>query len=615
MNRSAIAKKKQDYKMYRISSVTLLIAVVIGFIFPTYARKTYIDKIIFDGNSTFKRNVLLLNMETKESGWFSKSIYSPLKLQSDIDAIKNFYINQGFISPEVSYDLIREKNKRKLDIRITIDEGGRVKIATINICQNPVIDKKILKTIVTKPGDPMIAQQILTDALALTDSVAARGYLMGVVNPDVVIDSIALKATLTFTVKPGPRIRVGGISITGLSTVHPDVVERELRFKRGDVLTLAKVTESERNLFMSQMFNFLSINPVIGDSAHELAAVDTSVPIRISVNQARYFSIDAGLGYSAYERIFGSLMVAYSNLFARGHTISLLGSASELDQRLEAGYTYPWLFSLPFNFNVNIYYERHDNLFFDVPLPYTGNFNGFTLSIGQNRYPQLSYNIQFDWENVIRIDAPEGVPEDFPQNNTRSIRGEVMYDVRDNIINPSKGIMNETVTEIAGFGGGLNKFVKIENAFRAYFTMFDSVLYLSSSITAGWAAPYGSSEVLPIQDRFYAGGPRSVRGYRLDELITTENGEPRGGNVELILNIIDIQFPLFWIIKGAVFSDAGYIWDSLQDVDLRDIKFTAGPGLRVVSPIGILRFDVGFKLDRLGERDSYRMYFDIGRPF
>jgi len=85
-----------------------------------------------------------------------------------------------------------------------------------------------------------------------------------------------------------------------------------------------------------------------------------------------------------------------------------------------------------------------------------------------------------------------------------------------------------------------------------------------------------------------------------------------GGNFELIMHLFDFQFPLFWWFRGAIFSDAGWIWPDAKSIDLGDIRYTAGPGLRLATPIGIVRFDVGFQVQRLGKSDSWKAYLDIG---
>jgi outer membrane protein assembly factor BamA len=174
--------------------------------------------------------------------------------------------------------------------------------------------------------------------------------------------------------------------------------------------------------------------------------------------------------------------------------------------------------------------------------------------------------------------------------------------------------VNEIAIELAGFGGGTNKFMKISNDLRGYKTI-DSTVLLSSALGLGYAFPYGASVSVPVQNLFYAGGPRSVRGYDLDHLVTDSAGNPIGGNVELVMHLLEIQFPLVWLIKGAVFSDAGYVWQDIRSVNLRDLKFTAGPGLRLITPIGILRFDVGFKLNRVGNNGLFKMYLDFGSAF
>ncbi len=610
--------KKQDYSEFKkrkvnvISSFFLIMLIVL--LSSIDAKKVRIEKIEFQGNSTFNDKVLLNLISSKESSLFKKHYFSPFTLSDDVNALTYFYQNQGFIKPEIKNSVIRNRKHDEIRIVFSISEGPRVSIGSILITPNLVLDTMHVK-LKSKKGDPFKMQQTIADASTLQDSIAAKGYLKGAVKPEVIIDSISYKAFITFNVNLGPKIRVSEIYVDGLKLVHSGVVERELEFKKGSILTSKEIKETEQNLFQTQAFNFLTIEPQIKDSLDQLTSGDTAVPVRISVSEAKFLTVGAGIGYSAYERLTLSLSTTYNNLFKRLHTVSFSANASDIEQRVEIAYGMPYVFNIPLSFIISAYYDRRGNLFFDVPLPFTGNFNGFTVSIGQNRMRYLSYQLQLQWENTINVNTPN--PDTIAavsDKNTRSIIGSIIFDKRNDIFYPTKGIVNQTSGEIAGFGGGTNKFIKIVNDFKTYIPI-GKRMNLASAVTFGYAVPYGSSELLPVQDQFYAGGPRSVRGYDLDFLITDAEGNPAGGNVELLFHLFEFQFPIVWILWGAVFSDAGYIWNDLRSVDLRNIKYTAGPGLRLVTPIGVIRYDIGFKLDQLGRRGSYKMYLDIGRAF
>lgn len=579
------------------------------------ARRVYIEKVEFQGNKTFDKKQLSSIVESKPSSLFHKSLYSSFTLNNDVAAITSFYASQGFISTRVTKDITRNNDRDRVKIIIKIDEGQRIYLASLSISSNIVIDEKCGGSISSRTGEPFQIIKINSDASALNDSLTSKGYLKGVVVPEVNIDSNDLKAYVTFGVYPGPRIRVGDVLIDGLKSVKSVVVKRELEFEPGEILTSKKITDTERNLYKTRAFNFLTIEPVIGDSVNTLPVKDTVVPVKILLSQAKFLSLEGGLGYSAYETFVVNFTATYANLFQRTHSISFQGNISGIEQRVDCIYGIPWIFSLPINLNFSAFYDRQVNLFYSLTLPYTGAFDGFTAALSQNRSLFLSYSVFLTWENTLWISSLNSdTLSDISNKDTRSISATLVFDKRNNAFDPTKGVVNEIAIEVAGFGGGTNKFVKISNDLRGYKTIGSSI-QLSSALRLGYAFPFGTSVALPVQNLFYAGGPRSVRGYDLDHLVTDEAGNAVGGNVELVMHLLEVQFPLVWLFKGAVFSDVGYVWQNIQSVNLKNVKFTAGPGLRFITPVGILRFDVGFKLNHVGNNGLYKMYLDVGRAF
>ena len=595
----------------------MMAGIIIFCINFSQANSLHTGSVDFRGNSTFNSDTLLSLMELKPSVLFWTTPFTKFKLEGDVQAIDIFYRTRGFLFPKITSAIKIDSSGNRVDITITISEGSRVKVTSVSLSQNDVFNNYNLSSLKSTPGEPLNYNFLNFDARWLTDRLTEKGYLKALVAPALMIDSAAYTASIVYSVKPGPRILVKDVSIAGLSTVASVVVTRELTFKPGDVLTSEEISKTERKLFLTRMFNFLEITALIGDSAYLLPPGDTAVPVIISVNQADYFSIEAGIGYGSYERLYLTLLLSYSNLFHQGHTIALNSNLSGFDQRTELVYTVPWIFMIPFQLSASAYYERHDTLLFSIPLGYEGEFRGFTLSVGRPFNERLSFNFAFDYEDVLRISVPnpDSLPGSVPRKNTRSILGNLSYDRRNNVFNPSKGFWNQFTLQVAGIGGAsYNQFVKFANDIRWYYTFSNNML-LSAGVVIGWESAYGASLNVPAQDQFYAGGPQSVRGFKLNELITTPSGNPKGGNVELILHVFDLQFPLFWLFYGAVFSDAGYIWQDIQSVNFSDLKITAGPALRLRTPIGMLRVDVGFQLQNLGQKDSYQINFEIGRPF
>jgi outer membrane protein insertion porin family len=144
----------------------------------------------------------------------------------------------------------------------------------------------------------------------------------------------------------------------------------------------------------------------------------------------------------------------------------------------------------------------------------------------------------------------------------------------------------------------------------------------ASALELGWGIPYGKTDSLPVQERFFGGGSQSVRGYKEGALRQIADTN-RSGNISVIAHVAEVKIPLFWWVEAAAFVDAGYIWirdDDHPDVFnfntfFRDLKWTAGPGIRINTPVAVLRLDVGFKLNKMRRENLAVIHLDIGNAF
>ena len=206
-------------------------------------------------------------------------------------------------------------------------------------------------------------------------------------------------------------------------------------------------------------------------------------------------------------------------------------------------------------------------------------------------------------------------------NYTSSIGGQLTQDARDNIYNPGDGyILNGGIQDAGGIFGGDKNFVK-GTATAAFYHTFFGRFVLELKGRAGWATAYGSSDAVPIYERFYAGGANTIRGYKERRVGPRDTGsdEPIGGDALLICNA-EVTFPIYEkILKGAIFYDVGNVWASTKDFIVGGgYKSGVGVGLRVNTPVGPFRLDYGYPIVKNESGDESKngeFYFSISRGF
>ncbi|MDR2729063.1 MAG: BamA/TamA family outer membrane protein [Chitinispirillales bacterium] len=576
-----------------------------------------VRSIEFSGNDTYSNKELRSLMELRSRN----APYTDFVMRSDLAALRSFYKSRGFQSALVTAQSVaRDSTNGRVRINIKVTEGPRIHISRVSVTpDNFLMTQGDLKKLSVKTGMPLTHSQLRADGRAIKEMLGHKGYLEAVVEPIIVFDSLERNAEVIFNIKEGPKIEVGKIIIEGNRGLADIVVRRELAFSGGDTLNLKSVQRSERRLYSTGLFNHVQIKPQFDTSAAGLESGDGTYNVAVHVTPSDFFRFQGGLGYSSDEAVRTSVSTSYRNMFTYGHRLTVGGKVSEITQNVEAVYSMPWLLYLPLQFDTKLYHHKYNN-----PKLYQGNFDGLRLSLGRQTDFYILYQVWSQWERVLWVKAPSediAGPRGVPANPTRSIGLGAGFDTRDNLFSPSKGIYSNAALEAAGvFGGNSNRFVKINFDNRVYNDLYKRY-YWASALRTGWVRPYGSSEAVPVQDQFYGGGSSTVRGFDVNKLAVFPNGDPFKGNFYIFANIIDVRFPLFWWINGAVFLDAGNVWSDFSDISsvkemFSDLRWAAGPGLRVDTPLKIIaRLDLGFKLDRKPGESAMVLHFDLGQPF
>jgi outer membrane protein insertion porin family len=543
-------------------------------------------------------------------------------MRSDLDALRAFYRSKGYGSAEINLDqAARDSTSGMVRILIGISEGPRTHVSEVRISAKRFEAKPSdIRRLATKAGRPLIHADVRQDGRRIKDGLGDRGFLEAAVDPVVFFDSTDNSAAVVFGVKEGPKAAVNNILLEGHEGIADWTVTRELTFRRGDTLNLKDVRRSERRLYATGLFNFVQIKTAFDSGSVALEQPDSAYNVRVSVVPGDFFRLQSGIGYSTDEGARVSVLTSYRNLFGYGHSVTLDGKASQISQRAEAVYLAPWAFYIPLYFETKFYYSRYDNA--DL---YRGIFDGVRFTVGHHTDYNILYNVWAQWENVQWVTAPaeDDMPDGVPEIPTQSIGGDLIFDNRNDAFNPTSGNYSHIGVEVAGvFGGNSNQFIKGTFDTRWYFNSRQRYFW-STALRIGRAEPYGESEFVPVQSKFYGGGSNTVRGFDVNKLAVMPNDDPLKGNFYVFANVIDIRFPLFWWINGAVFLDGGNVWPSYEEATLRgirslvdDLRWSVGPGIRVDTPIRLVaRLDMGFKLDRREGESPWVLHCDLGQPF
>ncbi|MBN1604498.1 MAG: BamA/TamA family outer membrane protein [Chitinispirillaceae bacterium] len=571
-------------------------------------KRWKVDDITFIGNKSYKKSTLISVMELKPSRLFSSTLFTEYKLNSDLNAIERFYNSLGFL------DVVAEKNKvfkdsseRNVDIEIVISEGDQYLVQEVQV-KNECIDSSDINLLNTKKEKPLLSSALLRDVDKIRELFMKKGKLKVSVTYTLDIDTTRHQVAVQFNINEGPRIIVDSVIVKGNKGLKDRIIERELDFAEGDTLSVNKIRKTEKRLYRTNLLSYVKVESVLSDSVAKIStAQDTSVAATVTVDEIDFFRIEAGAGYSTADKFRGYLVTSYGNLFSIGHKITLTGNLSQRIQNAEIRYGVPWLFLVPLRVDGAGYLANRTDT-----STYSGLTRRFEITAGQQAFTTFAYQLRFRWEDFLKnVNA----------NATQSIGLDLAWDTRNDLINPVRGFYNEFQFQVAGLSDKRSReFFKITTDHRVYWKT--GKVRWASSLQLGWGEPYGKTDSLPLQERFYGGGSQSIRGFP-ESGLRHAAGDNLSGNVSVIAHLLEVKIPLFWWVEGALFADAGYIW--IRDNEhpdpfspetvIRDIRWSAGPGIRINTPVAVLRCDVGLKLNKKRREQLAVVHIDIGNSF
>ncbi len=422
---------------------------------------------------------------------------------------------------------------------------------------------------------------------------------------------------VNFQFQEGERVIIQEIVISGQDITRLGVITRELQVQEGELARYDAIRETKRRLEGLGVFSEVRIE--------EIQLSPDTMNLFIQVSEGDRHHVSAGLGletagapHSAdvwnYDvRLRGTGEIIRQNLFGTAATLSLVGQLSIQERRVVTTWQQPYFFGIPINTFLNAWWEQEQRTSFRYERVGV-SLSGIRTFRGQEFWT-LVPTLKFARTTILELEIEEDeIDRQFLPYSTTSIGGSVLRDRRDDPFNPSQGYFFSTALEWA------YPLFNTESDFLKLFSKYQQFFPVTNRIQLGFTTRLGlGSGLMPIPERFFAGGSNSFRGTRYDELGPQDPvfGNPRGGKALFLLNF-ELVFPIYPSLEnlGAVlFYDAGNVWAERSQFSLNDLEHAVGLGLRYRTPLGPVRLEIGWNLTAPPGESKTLVFITIGNMF
>ena len=575
--------------------------------------KVYIEKIQFVGNKHFDDDDLKDLMETSEKwflSWITKAgILDKKKLEFDMHKLTAFYHNHGFIKAKVGEPtVVYDDDTKGLIVTFDIVEGhqyGVDKVAVEGDLIEPAAD--LLKKVQIGKEEAFNREVVRRDILALRDVYADYGYAYAEIKPIVKENDETFLADITYDIAKGAKIRFERITISGNTVTRDKVIRRELKVIEGEYFSGQGLKRSSANLNRLGFFEDVQMETKKG-SRDDLMKLD----VKVKERGTRTFSV--GAGYSSAYSGFVMFEIADENFMGYGQKLQATARIGGKNTEFDIRFLEPWLFDTLWSFGVDLY--KWDQEYTD----YSRDALGVALNLGYpldfiDDYTRALMRYDYDNSRIYDVQETSGPLYDMRGRNvTSSATLTFKRDSRDHLWNTTKGSINELSGQYAGIGGD-EQFTKYRARTAWFFPMFWETVFM---VQGRWGYIQDRGK-LSVFQKFFLGGINTVRGFDFESISPVDSNGYRVGGTAMMCYNIEYRFPVLKEqgVVGLVFFDAGNVYDtnyptSASDWSFDGIKKSAGAGVRWYSPIGPLRLEYGWNLDRTGDESSGRWEFSIG---
>ncbi|MGK5091592.1 outer membrane protein assembly factor BamA [Deltaproteobacteria bacterium TL4] len=634
--------------------------------------KSYLTDIHIQGTSVFSEldiKRFMLSTEIDCFSWINESgIFQEERINQDLQLIVQHYLKEGYIKvfidkPDIT--LYHNSDYSRLEVQLHIKEGpqyfaGKIDITgdilgseELTVQQRKEKLMELLKLTEGAVYDPFLQNQ---DRSVLNEAYQEQGYAFVRVIPRTNIHEDSRTVDVAYNIVKKEKAYIGRLEIAGNAETRDYVVRREFSVGENELYNGKKLRLSQNNLERLGFFE-----PGMAMERNPREDEDNLLDIITRLKETQTGSFQAQLGYSEQSRLSGGISLSKGNLYGRGQTLRLSLQFSERDVTNDFSLTFiePRLWGTQVSTSFSIAHKRSD----DTTGLNRGTIteNSFSVSLGQAIYRQIRLSALYSALNRF-------FKGDEPHVFKRSISPTLSYDTVNHPLFPSEGLKTSfTIIHTGTPLGGNTQYEEFLYSYQQFWSLNESrTLIMMARARIGLLERVGDFEI-PSEDRYRIGGINSVRGHdfyaiagpfssierrknNTSQAVINEFGEPQeqglggfdkrtagltpdelkqlesGGISQRIFNL-ELLFPLSQdeksFVRGVVFLDAGNVnaepiqYELLgeKEPEFFDLRRSAGLGVRLITPVGVLRFEYGVKIDRQSGESPDRFEFNISGLF
>jgi len=574
------------------------------------------------GNSAFDEETLLTEFELGPAPWYAflsdSDQYSKQRLSGDLERLRSYYLDRGYLNFSIeSTQVTITPDLQHVYITINVSEGDLYTVSDIKLSGETIVPQESLRKLISlNAGDTFSRKEVVESSSRLSEALGDQGYAFANINPVPEVNEQEKSVALTFFVDPARRVYVRRINISGNLKTADEVIRRELRQMEGGWVSTEQIKRSRARLMRLGFFDDVNIEtPAVPGSPDQ---VDVDLKVR---ERDAFSSVNFGIGYGDTQGFLLNASANLENFMGSGKQLSFSFNNSNVNTIYSVAYTDPYYTLDGISRTLRAFYRTTDAEAASVA-EYTTDSYGAGISFGIPMSEHDTIRLGTDLEHTVinptsdSSSAILGFIEDNGDTfNAIKLVGSWTRDTRDQAIFPTEGSTHRVGTEFATPAGDL-QFYKLTYNTKLFVPLGKS-LVLSANGEFGYGDAYGDTTELPPFERFYAGGPRSVRGYKTNSLGPRDDqNDPLGGDVKMV-GTVEVLFPPPWegqqdSIRLSAFVDGGQVYDLSDDLDLGEIRYSTGVALQWFTPIGPLSFSVAMPLNDKGGDDTETFQFTLG---
>lgn len=581
------------------------------------------------GNQAFDQETLLEQFKLTTPDWMTwwnkNDQYSKQKLTADIEALRSFYMNQGYLEFNVdSTQVSITPDKRDIYITVNITEGEKYTVKDIKVAGETIVpEDEIRKLITIEPGEYFNREKLTASNKAITDRLGNDGYAFSNVNPVPEVDKEKHTVAFTFFVDPGRRVYIRRINLTGNTRTRDEVLRREMRQLESAWYGADKITRSKQRLERLQYFSDVNVEtPAVPGTTDQ-------VDLNINVTEKSTGSVMFGAGLSSAEGVVFGVTINQNNFLGTGNRVSAQVNTGRINTVYSLSYTDPYFTPDGISRGFDVYRRDVDTRYLSTGSYKTSSYGtGVRFGVPLSERDSVSAGLTFDF---TQVDLDANSPRRYQlycgnssgcDNNTLMLNLGWTHDTRDNVLFPNDGVLQRISSEI-GLPGFDLQYYKVDYKHSWYKGLTKNItLMLNGEL--GYGDTYGSKD-FPFFKNFYVGGVNSVRGYQTSAIGPRDTDPTSGrnfavGGTKRVVGNAELYFPIPGMkdskqLRLSTFIDAGSVYGPSDTIELAQLRYSTGIGISWYSPFGPIKLVVAKALNAKDEDRTQMLQFQLGSQF